>query len=76
MAQVFVPENPRGGLWGAGKLLIQVQFATWGSLLLAAFVTWLRTLAALLIGVVWTVPVGVAIRLSPRWSRRCNPLFR
>ena len=33
------------GLWGAIQLLVQVQLTTWGSLLLAAFVTWLRTLA-------------------------------
>jgi NitT/TauT family transport system permease protein len=64
------------GLWGAVKLLVQVQLAMWGSLLLAAFVTWLRTLAALLIGVVWTVPAGVAIGLSPRWSRRLQPIVQ
>jgi len=64
------------GLWAALKLLVQVQLATWGSLLLAAFVTWLRTLAALLIGVVWTVPAGVAIGLSPRWSRRLQPIVQ
>jgi NitT/TauT family transport system permease protein len=64
------------GLWGALKLLVQVQLVIWGSLLLAAFVTWLRTLAALLIGVVWTVPAGVAIGLSPRWSRRLQPIVQ
>src|SRR2546426_4151145 len=45
-------------------------------ILLAALATWLRTLAALLIGVVWTVPVGVAIGLSPRWSRRLQPVVQ
>src|SRR5713226_7533833 len=64
------------GLWGALKLLVQVQLVIWGSLILAAFVTWLRTLAALLIGVVWTVPAGVAIGLSPRWSRRLQPIVQ
>src|SRR5215469_11236392 len=64
------------GLWGAIQLLVQVQLATWGSLLLAAFVTWFRTLAALLIGVIWTVPAGVAIGLSPRWSRRLQPVVQ
>jgi NitT/TauT family transport system permease protein len=64
------------GLWAALKLLVQVQLDTWGSLLLAAFVTWLRTLAALLIGVAWTVPAGVAIGLSPRWSRRLQPIVQ
>jgi NitT/TauT family transport system permease protein len=64
------------GLWGAIKLLVQVQLVMWGSLLLAAFVTWLRTLTALLIGAAWTVPAGVAIGLSPRWSRRLQPIVQ
>ncbi len=64
------------GLALAGRLLIQVNLVTWGSLLLAAFVTWLRTIVALLIGVAWTVPVGVAIGLSPRWSRLLQPVVQ
>lgn len=64
------------GLWEMILLLLQVDLSTWGSLLLAAFATWLRTLAALLIGVAWTVPVGVAIGLSPRWSRRLQPVVQ
>lgn len=64
------------GLWGALQLLVQVQLAMWGSLLLAALATWLRTLTALLIGVAWTVPAGVAIGLSPRWSRRLQPVVQ
>ncbi len=50
------------GLWSALHMLIQVRAATWGTLMLAAGATWLRTLAAMVIGVIWTVPVGVAIR--------------
>ncbi|HEX6553834.1 MAG TPA: ABC transporter permease subunit [Ktedonobacteraceae bacterium] len=64
------------GLWSMVQLLIQVNLGTWGTLLLAAFATWLRTLAALLIGVAWTVPAGVAIGLSPKWSRRLQPVVQ
>ena len=64
------------GLWEAVQLLRQVNLSTWGQLLLATFATWLRTVAALLIGVIWTVPVGVAIGLSPRWSRRLQPVVQ
>lgn len=60
----------------AGSLLIQVSAASWGGLVLAAIVTWLRTMAALAIGVAWTVPLGVAIGLSPRWSRRLQPVVQ
>jgi NitT/TauT family transport system permease protein len=55
---------------------MQVNLATWGGLLVAGIATWLRTVAALVIGIVWTVPVGVAIGLSPRWSRRLQPVVQ
>ena len=64
------------GLWSMIRLLIQVPAGAWSTLLLAAFATWLRTLAALLIGAAWTVPVGVAIGLSPKWSRRLQPVVQ
>jgi NitT/TauT family transport system permease protein len=63
-------------LWNMFLLLAHVDLATWGNLLLAAGATWLRTLAALAIGVAWTVPVGVAIGLSPRWSRLLQPVVQ
>ncbi len=64
------------GIWSLIHMLIQVNLPTWAGLLVATFATWLRTLAALLIGIVWTVPVGVAIGLSPRWSRRLQPVVQ
>lgn len=64
------------GLWFAVRLLIHVNLATWGTLFLAAIFTWLRTLAAIIIGVAWTVPAGVAIGLSPKWSRRLQPVVQ
>ncbi|HZR44918.1 MAG TPA: ABC transporter permease subunit [Ktedonobacteraceae bacterium] len=64
------------GLWNMVILLVHVDLGTWGSLLFAAGATWLRTLAALLIGIAWTVPVGVAIGLSARWSRLLQPVVQ
>lgn len=63
-------------LWQMVLLLAPVDLTTWGGLLLAAGATWLRTLAALAIGVAWTLPLGVAIGLSPRWSRRLQPVVQ
>jgi NitT/TauT family transport system permease protein len=63
-------------LWNMLVLLKGVSLATWGSLLLAAGATWLRTLLALAIGVAWTLPLGVAIGLSPRWSKRLQPVVQ
>jgi NitT/TauT family transport system permease protein len=64
------------GLVQLVRMLAQVEAATWGTLLIGALATWLRTVIALAIGVAWTVPVGVAIGLSPRWSRRLQPLVQ
>jgi NitT/TauT family transport system permease protein len=64
------------GLYVMVRLLVQVSLATWGTLALAALSTWLRTLIALIIGAAWTVPLGVAIGLSPRWSRRLQPVVQ
>ncbi len=64
------------GIWQTVVLLTTVKLALWETLLLAAGATWARTLVALLIGVAWTVPVGVAIGLSPRWSRRLQPVVQ
>lgn len=64
------------GLFIAVRMLLQVSLATWGMLVLAALATWLRTLTALIIGAAWTIPLGVAIGLSPRWSRRLQPVVQ
>ena len=64
------------GLWFMLRLLVQVSLATWGTLIVATLLTWLRTLVALAIGIAWTVPLGVAIGLSPRWSRRLQPVVQ
>ncbi|HEY7418207.1 MAG TPA: ABC transporter permease subunit [Ktedonobacteraceae bacterium] len=64
------------GLWNMFILLSQVNVVTWGNLLVAAGATWLRTLTALCIGLAWTVPVGVAIGMSPRWSKRLQPVVQ
>ena len=62
--------------WRMVIVLASVSLAAWGDLLLAAGATWLRTLVALAVGVAWTLPVGVAIGLSPRWSKRLQPVVQ
>ncbi|GCE15986.1 ABC transporter permease [Tengunoibacter tsumagoiensis] len=64
------------GIWRMGQLLLHVSWSMWLLLVIAAGATWVRTIIALLIGVAWTVPVGVAIGLSPRWSRRLQPVVQ
>jgi NitT/TauT family transport system permease protein len=46
------------------------------SLLRSASFTFLRVNAALLLGALWTVPVGVAIASNPRFSKIAQPLVQ
>ncbi len=64
------------GTLGAIRLLAQVPPQDWGTVALSTAATLLRTTAALVIGVAWTVPVGVAIGLNPRLAERAQPLVQ
>ncbi|MGO4211785.1 ABC transporter permease subunit [Terriglobus sp. YAF25] len=55
-------------------LLREVQPRQIGMIFLGAGATFLRVLAALLIGSAWTIPAGVAIGLHPRLARIAQPL--
>jgi NitT/TauT family transport system permease protein len=66
-------------LWAtlmAIRLLATVSLAEWGTIFVSTCATLLRTAAALVIGVAWTVPVGVAIGLNPRLAQRAQPLVQ
>jgi NitT/TauT family transport system permease protein len=49
---------------------------TWWTILIATCATFGRTLAALIIATAWTVPFGVAVGTSPKWSRRLQPVVQ
>ena len=49
---------------------------TWWTILVATLATFGRTLAALVIATAWTVPFGVAVGMSPKWSRRLQPVVQ
>jgi NitT/TauT family transport system permease protein len=66
-------------LWGAisaALLLAQVTPAEWGEVGVSALATLIRTIVALVIGVAWTVPVGVAIGLNPRLAQHAQPVIQ
>ena len=54
--------------------LAQLHRADYFELLRSAGITFLRVNLALLIGAIWTIPVGVAIGFSPRFARLMQPL--
>jgi NitT/TauT family transport system permease protein len=66
-------------VWGAlhlVALLGALDRAEWLHLARALGLTFLRTSAALLVGALWTVPVGIWIGLSPRRIRLLEPIIQ
>jgi NitT/TauT family transport system permease protein len=76
-------------LWGAADLLwllmrlpIRDPIARdswmlredWITVLAALMASFARTTAAVLIGAAWTLPAGILIGLSPKWSHRLQPI--
>ncbi len=62
------------GVWRAARVCSTLTAAEVRLLVRSAAATFLRVAAALLIGVAWTVPVGVWIGLRPRLARVAQPL--
>jgi NitT/TauT family transport system permease protein len=46
----------------------------WITVLIALFASFGRVAAAVVIGAAWTLPVGILIGLSPKWSNRLQPI--
>jgi NitT/TauT family transport system permease protein len=61
-------------VFNAARELSDLRREDYFALLRSAAFTFLRVNAALLIGALWTVPVGVLIGSSPRFSRVAQPL--
>ncbi|MGB6430625.1 MAG: ABC transporter permease subunit [Candidatus Acidiferrales bacterium] len=58
------------------KLIVQLGSSEIRLLLRGAAYTFLRVQGSLLLGALWTVPLGVAIGLSPRLARIAQPLVQ
>jgi NitT/TauT family transport system permease protein len=63
-------------MFNAARELSDLSRADYFTLLRSAGFTFLRVNGALLIGVFWTVPVGVAIGFNPRLARIAQPLVQ
>ncbi len=64
------------GIWRLSLLLSHLSFPDWLNIGLQTFLTFLRVFGAVALGTLWTVPVGVSIGLSPRWSRVLQPVIQ
>jgi NitT/TauT family transport system permease protein len=66
-------------IWGglaAFHAVSELTGKTWWTIAVATLATFGRTFAALLIAAAWTVPFGVAVGMSPKWSRRLQPVVQ
>ena len=64
------------GVISGVRLVAHVSLGTWLGIIGAGGVTLLRTMLAITIALAWTVPVGVAIGMNPKWSRRMQPVVQ
>ncbi len=68
-----------GLIWGLrsmGELLVATPGLVWLSYLRDTFFTFLRVTVAVLLGSLWTIPLGVLIGTSPTWTRRMQPVVQ
>jgi NitT/TauT family transport system permease protein len=70
------------GGWSLMRLLSDLpiigrtQENDWLTVISALGASFLRTTVAVLLGAAWTLPAGIVIGLSPRWSGRLQPLIQ
>jgi NitT/TauT family transport system permease protein len=64
------------GIFLAAQMLWTLPLEKWGEIALGTFITLLRVIAALLIALGWTIPVGVAIGSNPRLSAWLQPVVQ
>jgi NitT/TauT family transport system permease protein len=53
-----------------------VNHSDWVHILLALLASFARTTVAVLLGAAWTLPAGILIGLSPKWSQRLQPVVQ
>jgi len=66
-------------VWGASRLVLllrPVGASDWAEILRDTGISFVRVLAAVLIGTLWTVPLGVWIGLNPKLSGRLQPFIQ
>jgi NitT/TauT family transport system permease protein len=63
-------------LLGELSLIDSSGHGDWRTVFEALGASFLRTTSAVLLGAAWTLPAGILIGLSPRWSARLQPIIQ
>jgi len=64
------------GAYRAGVMLLQVSLAEWRQIAVGLLATLLRVIAALIIALAWTIPVGYLIGANERLARWLQPVVQ
>jgi NitT/TauT family transport system permease protein len=64
------------GAWRVAELIMRIDRAAWGTLGIAAGLTFARVLLAVALSTLWAVPAGVLIGRSPAASRVLQPIIQ
>ncbi|PSF38745.1 ABC transporter permease [Aphanothece hegewaldii CCALA 016] len=64
------------GTWEAVLLLRTLGFESWKEIITGAIFTAIRVIIALILSLLWTVPVGVAIGKNPHLARILQPIVQ
>jgi len=62
------------GVEGLAKTIISVSFNDWILIFKGGIFTLIRVILAVLIGYIWTIPVGVKVGINPKISRYAQPI--
>lgn len=64
------------GIRSMADLLAATPSIVWLTYLRDTFFTLLRVSSAVILGSIWTIPLGVFIGTNPKWTRRMQPLVQ
>ena len=63
-------------LWKLGHFVENLHWADWRDILVNTFFTALRVFSAVFLSTLWALPAGILIGLSPKWTRRLQPVIQ
>ncbi|MCX7941869.1 MAG: ABC transporter permease subunit, partial [Dictyoglomaceae bacterium] len=64
------------GFMGLGSLIFKLSFESWKTIIFSALITFLRVSIAIIIGLAWTLPIGVRIGTNPKLSKIVQPIVQ
>jgi NitT/TauT family transport system permease protein len=76
LAVVVIAAAAAAGAWRLWLLIAQLGLADWGQLLVAALLTFVRVMGAVVLSTLWALPAGVIIGRSPRLARALQPVIQ